>query len=381
MANLLDYIDWRGDLSFGESPFNEVDNLILAELSFLNFGGIVPQTGQGGSISLAAAAAAYFHKYPGGGENMGIVVPDRIPELLGKAAQSRRFSGIMLSCYADLFDEERSLQFAALTVETGDGAVYVAFRGTDDTIAGWKEDFHMSFMDEVPAQREAVGYLRRAAAEHRRRKIRIGGHSKGGNLAVYSAVHCGAALQRRIIAVYNNDGPGFRTSMLQRPEHMRIADRITTIVPQSSVVGMLMEHEETFAVVRSSQKGILQHDGFSWEVMGPGFVHLPEDAPERWRNDQTMKGWISGMSDDQRRRFTEGLFEILSASNAKTLSDLTEDGFKTAAAMVKAMADMDKETRDLLLYAVRQLFVSKAQVKQEERNEKRRKKEKKEEEK
>ncbi|QNL45106.1 DUF2974 domain-containing protein [Oscillibacter hominis] len=378
MANLLDYIDWRGDLTFAMSPFNEVDNLILAELSFLDFEGIVPPVGGGAGIPLKKAAEVYFRLHPGREGDMGLIVPDCIPDLLKKAAGSARFSSMVLSCFTDLLDEEQGLQFAACTAEVGDGSLYVSFRGTDDTIVGWKEDFNMSFMDVVPAQREAVSYLRSVAAQHRRRKLRIGGHSKGGNLAVYSAVHCGAAIQRRILTVYNNDGPGFRTSMLQKAEHIRIADRITTIVPQSSVVGMIMEHEETFTLVKSAQKGILQHDGFSWEVMGHGFVHLTEDAPERWRNDLTLKGWISGMSDEQRRRFTEGLFDILSGSDAKTLTELTEDGFKTAAAMVKAMADMDKETRDVLLYAFRKLFLSKAQVIQEELIGKRRKKEKKE---
>ena len=380
MADILDYIRWRGDLSFRSSPFNEVDNLILAELSFLDFGGIVPPPREEGSIPLSQAATLYERRHGGEKRDLGLVVPDQIPELLALAADSVRFGGVQLSGFADELDEDRESQFAAVTFALPDGSIYVAFRGTDDTIVGWKEDFRMSFMDEVPAQRKAAAYLRDAAARHRRCPIRVGGHSKGGNLAVYSAVFAGAAVARRLAAVYNNDGPGFRTSMLERKEHLRISDKITTIVPQSSVVGMLMEHEETFTVVKSSQRGILQHDGFSWEVLGPAFVHLPADDPRRVWNDTLLKNWISGMSDEQRRRFTEGLFDILSSSDAKTLSDLTEDGFKTAAAMVKAMADLDKETREVLVYAFRKLFESQAQLVQEELREGRhRRKERKEE--
>lgn len=367
MANILDYLDWRGDLTLAQAPFNEVDNLILAELSFLDFTGIVPPPGGGESVPLHAAAEQFFARIPAGETvDMGVLVPDEIVELLRRMSGSARFRDMKLNCFVDWVDHEKAEQFAALTVETGDGALYLSFRGTDDTLAGWKEDFHMAFMPEIPAQKMAVDYARETAGRYPRRKLRLGGHSKGGNLAVYAGVFVPAAVQRRILSVWSNDGPGFHTDLRALPQHARIADRIISIIPKSSVVGMIMEHEEDYVVVDSSQKGFLQHDGFSWEVRGPGFVKLREVTRQGRLNDLVLKEWVWNMPVAQRERFVDGLFEVLTASGAETLTDLKAEKFKSAGAMVKAMKDMDKETRDALVYAVKVLFRSNARVLLEE---------------
>ena len=367
MANLLDYLDWRGDLTLAQTPFNEVDNLILAELSFLDFSGIVPGPAEKGSVRLADAAEAYFARVPAGEAiNMGVLVPDEIPFLLQKMAVSVRFRDMRLSGYADCLDTVQAEQFAALSVETGDGKVYLAFRGTDDTLAGWKEDFHMSFMSEIPAQRKAVEYVQTMARQYPRRKLRIGGHSKGGNLAVYAAVYCGASVQRCIQEVWSNDGPGFHENVLKTEEYLRIADRITFIIPKSSVVGMLLEHDEDYVVVDSREQGLLQHDGFSWEVLGSGFVRLDSVTNSSRINDRALKEWVRNMSLEQREQFVDGMFHVLEASGAVTLTDLKEDKVKAASAMIRAMKDMDKKTRDVLIYAVKLLLSSNLKVLKEE---------------
>lgn len=367
MANILDYLDWRGDLTLNAAPFNEVDNLILAELSFLDFAGIVPTPGEGGGIPLHQAAELFFARVPDGEKiDMGVLVPDAIPALLRKMAASDRFREMRLGCFADRVDHEKAVQFAALTVETGDGAVYVAYRGTDDTLAGWKEDFHMACMPEIPAQKLAVDYLCTVAKKYPRRKLRLGGHSKGGNLAVYAAVNCPAAVQRRIVEVWSNDGPGFHDDILSTPQYAAVAARITSIVPKSSVVGMLLQHDEEYVVVDSTQKGLLQHDGFSWEVQGNHFVTLHDVTRQARVNDLVLKEWVRNMPQAQRERFVEGLFEVLSASGAETLTDLKEDRLKAAAAMIKAMKDMEKNTRDALVRAAKLLLSSNAKVLREE---------------
>ena len=273
MANILDYLDWRGDLTLAERGFNEVDNLLMAELCFLDFSGIVPADFSA-PVSLPEAMQKYDAARPQ--ETMGVLVPEQIPELGHKMAASRRFSDLTLCAYVSRTDEETQTQFSALTALLPDKTAYIAFRGTDDTIVGWKEDFNLAFLPVVPAQRMAAEYLAAAAAALPSHPLRVGGHSKGGNLAVYSAVFCGEAVQNQLMRVYNNDGPGFRTSLLGLPEHRRVADKITTILPESSVVGMLLEHEERYEVVRSTQSGLWQHDGFSWQVRGEKFEHLPD---------------------------------------------------------------------------------------------------------
>lgn len=363
MANLLDYLDWRGDLTLEQSPFNEVDNLILAELVFVDFKGIVPGPGEGESVNLRQAAEAFFARFPKGEKiDMGVLVPSAIPDMLRKMAVSKRFRDMKLNCFVDWLDTEKAEQFAALAIETGDGALYLSFRGTDDTLAGWKEDFHLACVPEVPAQKMAVRYVEQAAKQFPRKKLRIGGHSKGGNLAVWSGVFCPAAIQRRIAAVWSNDGPGFHDDILSLPQHQRVADRIVSIVPKSSVVGMILEHEEDYFVVDSDQQGLMQHDGFSWQVMGDHFVKLRSVTRQGRLNDLVLKEWVHHMSQEQRELFVDGLFMVLSASGAQTLTDLKAESFKAAGAMVKAMKDMDKDTRDALFYAIKLLFRSNFKV-------------------
>ena len=367
MTNLLDYLDWRGDLTVCQAPFNEVDNLILAELSFVNFRGIVPAPGEGEGISLRAAAEEFFTRFPKREKiDMGVLVPDEIPLMLEKMAGCPRFRDMKLNCFVDWLDNDNAQQFAALTVETGDGKLYLSFRGTDDTLAGWKEDFYMVFLPEIPAQRMAVEYVQQVARQYPRKKLRLGGHSKGGNLAVWSAVFCGAAVQRRVEQVWSNDGPGFHRDLSVLPEYRSIAPRLTTIIPKSSIVGMLLEHEEDYVVVDSSEKGLMQHDGFSWAVLGGSFVRLRSVTRQGRRNDLVLKEWVRNMPMDQREKFVEGLFAVLSASGARTLTDLKADGGKAAIAAVKAMKDMEKDTREALLHALRVLLRSTLKVRTEE---------------
>ena len=359
MANLLDYLDWRGDLTLAQAPFNEVDNLILAEVSFVDFGGIVPPPGMGESVPLRTAAEAFFARFSQGEKiDMGVLVPDAIPEMLRKMAESRRFGDMGLNCFVDWLDAERGEQFAALAVETGDGRVYLSFRGTDDTLAGWKEDFDLSWLPEVPAQKKAAQYTAEVARQYPRWRLLLGGHSKGGNLAVYAGVFCPAAVQRRIDTVWSNDGPGFRDDFLDLPQHRRLGDRIVSIVPKSSVVGMLLEHEEDYTVVDSDQLGFLQHDGFSWQVMGDHFLTLRQVTRQAHLSDLELRAWVRTMTPEQRGKFVEAMFTVLSASGAATLTDLKADSFKAVGAMVRAMKDLDKETRDGLLKFMGLLFRS-----------------------
>ena len=369
MANILDYLNWRGDLTLAQSPFNEVDNLILAELSFVNFTGIVPGPGEGEGVPLHSAAEAFFRSHEGGDMGMGVLVPDEIPTLLRKMAECPRFREMKVNCFCDHLDVRKAEQFAAVTVELGDGSIYLSFRGTDDTIAGWKEDFLLGCQPEVPAQKKAVAYVKAVAGQYPRRKLMLGGHSKGGNLAVYGGIFVPLAIQRRISAVWSNDGPGFYGAVLETPQHARLEGRIHSIVPKSSVVGMLLEHEESYTVVDSDQTGLWQHDGFSWQVLGTGFVTLREVSRQGRRNDLALKEWVRRLPVDQREKFVDGLFEVLTASGATTLTDLKEDGFRAAGAMVRAMKDMEKDTRDALFNAIATLFRSNIQAAVEEARE------------
>ena len=358
MANIMDYLDWRGDLPLTVSPFNEVDGLILAELSFINFEGIVPPPELGRGVPLRDAAGPYFARHNGQEIDMGVLVPGRIPDLMCRMAHSVRFGGMLLNGYCELMDDAREQQFAALTVELGDSSIYLSYRGTDDTIVGWKEDLNMGYLEVIPSQTRALEYLGRMTRQYPDAKLRIGGHSKGGNLSVYAAVKAPAAVQDRIVQVYNNDGPGFAKPLVGTPEHTRVADRILTVVPQSSVVGQLLEHEQNVEIVRSDAEGMLQHDGFSWQVVSDHFIHLDGFSREGKVIDETLESWEGSLSPKQREAFADALYTVLTASGAKTLSDLNGDKLKSAVTMLKTYSNLDRETRQLLSGSLRALVGS-----------------------
>ena len=335
-------------MTVGRDCFNEVDGLILAELCFIDFSGIAspPETGEG--VPLRAAAETYFSKHGEEPVNMGALVPQKIPELLRRAASSARFRDMRVNAFEEITDDAREEQFAAVCFEIGDGTVFCAFRGTDDTLVGWKEDLNLGFLEAIPSQTQAVSYLERVARQYEGFRLRVGGHSKGGNLSIYSAVFASEAVQERIERVYNYDGPGFRSNLEETEGHRRIAPRILTIMPQSSVVGMILEHEKNADVVHSTAIGIGQHDGFSWEVRGTSFTRMDGFSREGKRTEETLESWTESLSIPQRRAFVNAFYEVLTGTGARTLSDLNEDALKSAAGMLKTYRELDEETRRAL---------------------------------
>ena len=251
MGGLFDYLDWRGELSLAQSPFNPVDNLLLSTLSYAPLDHLVDREGTGlwAAAERWEAAGGVWPPRPERGRGE---FREEVLRLFGALARAPRFSGLMLRDWVSHLDAGTEEQFAALTIDTGDGARFVSYRGTDSTLVGWKEDFNMSYQTPVPAQRSAAEYLFDALRRWGG-PLRLGGHSKGGNLAVYAAAAC--RTPDRLLAVYNNDGPGFCAGAVDEAGYEAVRGRIHTFVPQSSVVGMLLDHEEDYTVVRSDQIG------------------------------------------------------------------------------------------------------------------------------
>lgn len=323
MGTLYDYVNWRGDLSFDDAPLNEVDSLIFSLLSYLDLSSIVPSEHEGDTVPIRAAANAFFSKNPDPKKiSMGVIVPKNIVKLFRMVKDTKRFRGVGMKAHVNVIDVKREMQFSATTFLINEEVALIAYRGTDDTLIGWKEDFNMSFLPVVPAQTEATAYLNAAAACLQHPYLYITGHSKGGNLAVYAAVHCEGTVKKRLQQVWCNDGPGFGNSMLSDPQYIEIRPLVRTLVPQSSAVGMLLEHDENYTVVKSRQTGLFQHDGLSWEVMGGSFIRLRDVTEESKRLDKTLNAWIRSMTPEQRAQFVEALYQILSADSAATLTDL-----------------------------------------------------------
>lgn len=364
-TNILDYLKWRGDLSFLQSPFNDIDSLILSQIIYFPFEGIVPSMRSTRTITLKDAAGKFFSMYDAKKSSLGVLAANDLFELFRLAGKSVRFGNIRLSRYINKINHETEIQFCAMTVFIDElNELFVDFRGTDDTIVGWKEDFNMGFMTPVPSQTESVKYFNYVMSRYMKEdncpKIRLGGHSKGGNLAVYAATFAkspqGINVQDMIECVYNFDGPGFDDKVIKSEEYLRIREKIKTIVPQSSVVGMLLGHEEGYTVVKSNQVGLLQHDALSWEVVGTEFICLESVTDASLVLDKTLKTWIGSMDAVSAERFVTALFEILSATDAKTLTDLVSGKNKSITAIMKAYAGEDEDTKKMLKSAVRSMI-------------------------
>ncbi len=344
MGNIMDYISWRGDLSFEQSQFNEVDNLILACFSYVNLDGIPAVTKQKG-IGLKKLTEEFMKLH-----TMKELEADKsfirlAPFMMMEMAKSVRFGKCVVRNYVNDIVTEAEQQFAAMEIVLEDGTSYVSFRGTDDTIIGWKEDFNLS-TGVVPAQKRAIEYLQKIS-EHTDGMLRVGGHSKGGNLAIYGSVMCKSA-HEKILEIYSNDGPGFSREFQELPETKEMMPKIIRIIPEYSIIGTLLEHEKEPVIVASSSKGLLQHDGFSWEVQGPALVRRDSLNKTALRFIEILHKWIDGMDTEQKRLLIEDLFATLQASGYENLSEVQSGGLKSLAAMVKRVEKFAPESRGMM---------------------------------
>ncbi len=331
MATVLDYLDWRGDLSFCDDPFNEVDNFICSQLGTPDFSLIIPEGRR--EITLEDAVGIYTALWGERGDKLGVLASPMVLPLLRKCVGTVRFGEVKLSHFVNIVDEEKVEQFSAVCVHLCDERCYVAFRGTDDSIMGWKEDFLLAVLDQVPAQKDALDYIQ-TVAEDVEGELILGGHSKGGNLAFYAAIHAPEEIQTRISAVYNNDGPGFRESVMHTPGYARMADRLFTIVPQHSVVGVLLEQTGHPTIVKSLRAGAEAHDGFNWDLLGKRFTRCEDFSRSGKALREALDRAISGMDQQQRHEFVDIFFDLLTSTGARTLTELLEQGKRTTLSLL-----------------------------------------------
>lgn len=351
--NIISYVEEYGDYTFVEKPLNDVDSLILCQLSYLRYDGMIPlMTENKKSVSLRQLA---------GNEHFDDLFQDDLFEkdnraLLQAMLKSKRYRLLKMNDYINIVEKEWETQFSAITFILEDGSIYLAYRGTDVTIVGWKEDFNMAFMDPVPGQEYGMKYLNIVTGKWRR-PFYIGGHSKGGNLAVYAAMNCKKAVQDRIIRVYSMDGPGFRPEVLERCPYEAVQDRIVKILPHSSLVGMLFEQNSNYQVVESKSLGLLQHSPFSWLVEEDGFVLVKQIYEGRRLMDDTINEWVLSLDTEQVKTFVDTLYNVVSATEEDNIIQIAVNWKKSMERMKAAVKDVDDETAKMLKEIIRSLFV------------------------
>ncbi len=316
MGDLFDYLAWRGDLTFEQAPFNPVDGLIFSALSYVHYDGLVPQGFQN-PVPLGVVAQA-FDALPDKQER--VLLKNDGP-LLVQAGRTARFGNVPMVFFQNELVIQEESQFSAVAFLLSGELAVLAFRGTDSTLVGWKEDFNMSFQDKVPAQEKALYYTQSFARVHPHRLI-LCGHSKGGNLAVYAASRCPGEIQERIVGVYNNDGPGFTEGLMSDPGYGYMVPKIHSFVPESAVIGMLLEHQEPYTVVKSRQVSILQHDPYSWHVLGPHFVPVEQISEDSRFLNLTIRKWLSEKTRAERNEFVDAVFQLLGTGDVDSTKEL-----------------------------------------------------------
>ncbi|MCC6496719.1 MAG: DUF2974 domain-containing protein [Propionibacteriaceae bacterium] len=333
MGNVLDYLRWRGDLTLADHPFNLVDNLVLAALANIDLSGIVPDPQDGGSITLAAASAALEQGREGLHDARRLIfVPDA---LIHEMSRSARFRDAQLSAYVDTTDTSRGVQFAAICVRLDDGSTYIGFRGTDMSIIGWQEDFVMSF-DLMPSQRLALEYLR-DVVRSTSGVIRVGGHSKGGNLAEFAFGHLTDEERTQVQVAYNNDGPGLGPTVAP-PDIGPDDARIVRISPQFAVIGMLFHDAQPDFIVASAGSGLMQHDIMTWQVQGATLCETTALSSRATEINTAIANWLANAPDSQRRQITEALFTALSAGGATLIQDVNRGEFGGVESVLLSLA-------------------------------------------
>lgn len=356
MPNIIDYIEWRGDLSFENSPINEIDDIIFSRFSYIPFKCIeLKDIDTIGDIALKMKDL-----------DIDNYLWDDDKVFLQKIGNCKRFKNIKVSDYIEIFDKAAEKQFAAITLWIKDSKKYISFRGTDSSLVGWKEDLNMGFRKDVPSQKEAVKYLDSIANKYKDNLI-VGGHSKGGNLAVYSAVFCKDNVKDRIERVINADGPGFDNSVILTNNYKKMLNRIQTYIPQSSIVGRLLEHEEEYQVVKSVQKGIMQHDIYSWEIEPTKLIRIPTVTNNSEIFNGIVSDWLKNTTPKQRENFINVIYEIIMETQAQKTSDFRVETVKKIAIILNGYRNVSGEDKKEIEQMVKLLLESTFKILKENR--------------
>ncbi len=337
MSNINDYLIWRGDIPIVKgTEFNEIDSMILARFSYLIFDKIDLK-----EVETIESISKKMDKFKNEDFNFN---GDK--DLITNLGKSARFKDMNVTDYVKNNNREVEKQFSAITVHISDNEMYLSFLGTDKTILGWKEDFNLSFMKNIPAQIDGLNYLKNIANKYPNKKIRMGGHSKGGNVAVYSAIESPNDIQEMIINIYNYDGPGFDKETVQNNRNKNIIKKVRTYIPQDSIIGRILEHEENYQVVQSIEKGIYQHDIYSWQVLGNKMIKEEKVTDSSELINETIREWLENTTPEQRKIFVDGLFELFYSTEAKTFGEIN---IKNIPTIIKTYRDISEEDRKMII--------------------------------
>ncbi|MBR1802325.1 DUF2974 domain-containing protein [Candidatus Saccharibacteria bacterium] len=349
MENINSYIACQKKRVSIFNPINDVDAMILARFSYLPFHKI--KLGERETIGSICQKMTEKLKVE------DFAWPDDY-EYVQKMFVSKRFKNMRVTDYVRKNSEKIERQFSAVTIHTTYYEMYLSFFGTDDTLVGWKEDFNLAFLDVIPAQKAGAEYL---AAVHRKyptKLLRLGGHSKGGNIAMYSAITAKDSWQRRMLKIYNFDGPGLRkgTAALDTGSE-KVLRKIRSFIPQGSVIGRLFEHKEKVRVVKSVGNNLYQHDLYTWQISGKNIVPSSTTKASDLA-DKTITNWLESASKEDQKIFINSIFKVFASANVNTPLELKANFLKFTPTLLKAYRSLPKEQRKVIMEIWKKLAIS-----------------------
>lgn len=356
--NLLSYIDKYGCYTMDEVPFNEIDNVVLSMLSYLDLNGIV-SSNKFNPKSIKQIGNIILENYDK--KKTQILILKRAVSILKNIKDTRRYSNLFVYNY--IYRSSGNNQFCAVTIEINRKLVFVSFEGTDHLVSGWKEDFMMCYKFPVEAQRMAIDYVNRNFL-FRRKKIILGGHSKGGNLAIAAGMYANFLVKDKIISIYNNDGPGLLSKQFKSKEYKSIENKLIHIVPNYSVFGLLLNHSDKIEVVKSFRKSIYSHDPMTWVVDDKQFMRTELSSFSN-KLDNRLLEFIRKYDETQRESHVLELFEVFERASIVSFMDIL-DNKKLIFNIITESKDMNKETKSFLKEVLSIIFECLKTVSKEE---------------
>lgn len=340
MAGINTYIKEYGDKTFNEEKFNEIDNVILSSVVYLNFDGIVPKNKK--SISLCEAGNIFLYKYNYFDVSKLGIAQKVSYKILKQIVNIKRYKDIQMYNYKYIWDTDT--QFGAVCFKVKKKFIYVAFEGTDNLLSGWKEDFQMAYEFPVPSQKLAVKYLNENIKLFDKNII-VGGHSKGGNLALVSSMYCKNRINKKIKQIYSNDGPGLKKEQIESENYSKIRDRLIHLVPNYSYVGVLLRNDK-FTVIKTNRKDFMAHAVSSWQVNENEFIRENlSSISDSFRN--SLLKWLDEHDLNQREKMISTVFKTLEESGIKNLNDFFN--LKNAITVIRNINNIDDETKKLVI--------------------------------
>lgn len=351
MATIKEYIKLYKNLSFKECDFNINDVLLFCELSYIDWNNIV--SSKNTKITLKEASNIYFEEYDKRGEYLTTFNKSNI-ENLRNIMNSKRYKDIELANYVKYVDKEK--QFGAICIYFDDKA-FVSFEGTDTTVIGWKEDFILGYHFPIMSQEYAIDYLNNVITEEDN-IVFVGGHSKGGNLAMTSVVYAKREIFDKIKCIYNLDGPGFREIEQKKNSFRKILPKLEMYVPEDSIIGMLLYSTDKYHVVKSVEKGIRSHDINTWECFGSFLIEGKLSKFSITINNK-IKIWNKKYTDEQLEKLIITFFSVLEKNNIESFYELKRISWSQMVKLVNEVNDIDEETKKLFFKAMKELIMAK----------------------